>query len=88
VSLQVRRLDCTELQIQARRQTGRDPGMKFARVHIRDQLLHGVSHGTDFVQPRQRIDIFGGTQTDLGYYGISVNVADSIPKSLCRHAAS
>jgi hypothetical protein len=26
--VQVRRLDCTELQIHERRQTGRDPGMK------------------------------------------------------------
>ena len=39
--LQVRRLDRTRLQIQRRRQTGREPGMKFA--------LHGVSHGTNFL---------------------------------------
>lgn len=58
--LQFSRFECTELQIEKRRQTGRDPGMKFAGVDVADQLLHGVLHCDHVVQFGQWIDEFRG----------------------------
>lgn len=58
--LQLCRLNRTQLQIQKGCKAGRDPGVQFARIYIRDQLRHGISHRNRIVQFGQRIGTFGG----------------------------
>ena len=53
-------LDRAQLQVQEGRQAGIDLGVNPARVDIRDQPGHGLSHGKRGVQGRQGIDIFVG----------------------------
>jgi len=63
--IQVRRLECPELQIQKWRQTGGDSGMKLARVDVRDQLLHSILHRTYLVKAGQRIVDLGPPDESL-----------------------
>lgn len=46
--------------ITSRREIGRKSGMKFARVYVRDQLLHSILHGTDLVKSGERSRDFCG----------------------------
>jgi len=61
--LEIRCLNCAQLQIQKRRQTRSDPGMNPAGVYIRDQPRHRVPHRERIVQGRQRISGFASAMT-------------------------
>jgi hypothetical protein len=53
--LRVGRIQRAQLQLQKRRETGGDLGMKLAAINVGDQPTHRVPHMPHAIQRRQRI---------------------------------
>jgi hypothetical protein len=75
--LQVRRLDRTRLQSQRRRQTGRDPGMKFASTASRTALTFCWDWRERGICRRRRPRPGRACRSWFGPYSVDSNSSDS-----------